>query len=1238
MASLKVICPKCLKGQQVVVDVPPGGIDHVCLLCKTSFRVRPPATPSSDDLPAPREAVPKPGDLPTPRGSLGTRADLPAPREAVPSPLDLPAPREAIPRASDLPVDRNAVPRPSDLPVDRNAVPRPSDLPVDRNAVPRPGDLPVDRHAVPRPGDLPVDRHAVPRPGDLPVDRNAVPRPGDLPVDRNAVARPILPPFAAPASTAPPAPAPGLPTRISERMPAKTPPLGLSLDLSLPQPPPAGPGESLTLGDPLAEPGGPPSLDLGMPPAAPVPSPFTRLPAGPPPLKAKAPPPVPRSAARVEGTAQPPPNKAGVDSTLPSLHAVAGGPALAPPPAAGEAKPPARPKPALAPLIPEPSEPPPNPSDAPERRASPAHRENLDLGFSLEFESSPRTSSGSSPVAIPFPAARVASEGMAEAAAESTSQVPQLSPPSPRSATAGRAMRPQARKAHLPRWVLFAGIGVAVAAIGAAVAVPLLRSAPNPDNVLKPLLPELAKDNLVAYQNAATALTSLAANFQDSGIPLRLKAAELRLIAAAAHGGGPNDAAQGEQAAASAASQPKLAPAVAQVRALVALVNGKPREVDKLLVDKTSPPAQLALGLARLAENKPAAAVAPLRGYVTARPDDLLGHYLLAQALADGPEARKELELVLGKNPAHPGAQIWLARLEATPEKRLAAARALADKKLAGAGPTEQATLELVIGQAHQALGRSLEAMNAYQKAVTLDRRLTAAQLALGEALLYDGKYAQALERLRGAGPALEATPAGKFALGAAYIAAQDAPKGLALVTAAAKEKPDDPRGPFWTGFAANMKQPPDFAAAEQGYRDAIKKDPRFLPAALRLAAILQQQDKAQDSLAVLRAAEEAGAPPPVLQLAWGEALIVAGEPAKAQEVFEKALESDPKSISALLGIASALEAQGKLGEAKVSLERTLKALPETVGLRERLASVCLKLGQKPEALAHYQAEIQAGHPTVAVRLAVARLALELDKVELAQSEAKKVLDVSPRNAEAAYFQARVYETRGSTGLALSEYRHATTWGNTPLFALHYGRLLDSLGKQQEALASLANAVSLPEARIARGRIYFRSGEVDNAIADFEAAVKMSPKDAEPFILLGMCHDKLGQADKSEAAWRAAIKIDANAPEPHYRLGRTEMDRARTASAIDHFNRALAHAPEKAAYLPDLTFQLAQAHLLSGAKALALANFKKYLEIAAPTAPARPEAERQVARLGGNAPSKDREVLDNQRLRKPKER
>jgi tetratricopeptide (TPR) repeat protein len=241
-----------------------------------------------------------------------------------------------------------------------------------------------------------------------------------------------------------------------------------------------------------------------------------------------------------------------------------------------------------------------------------------------------------------------------------------------------------------------------------------------------------------------------------------------------------------------------------------------------------------------------------------------------------------------------------------------------------------------------------------------------------------------------------------------------------------------------------------------------------------------------------------------------------------------------------------------------------------------------------------------------------------MGKIELAQSEAKKVLDESPRNAEAAYDMARVDEARHDSGAALQEYRRATTWGNTPLFALGYGRLLDQLGKQSEALTSLANAVALPEARMERGRIYFRNGDLDGALSDFQAATKMTPDAAEPLILEGLCYDKLGDSKKAEEAWRAALKVDPDAPEPRYRLGRTELDRGRPAPAIENLRKATVKVPDDADWRADLYFQLAQAELLTGAKAAALTDFRKFLDIAPPNAPTRPEAQDQVARLSGD--------------------
>ena len=1109
-------------------------------------------------------------------------------------------------------MDRDAVPRPGDLPMDRDAVPRPGDLPMDRDAVPRPSDLPMDRDAVPRPGDLPIDRDAVPRPGDLPMDRDAIPRPSNLPVART------------------PSFGPNLPVSSSERTPSKTPPLGLALELSFSQAPDPQTGsqplnlEPLRLGDPFED-----ALALGLPPAPTGP---TKAPA--PPAKAPA---IPSPQVRESNpeTRKLPPHKP--PPTPPRAGASAPPPlprtGAAPVDPLAQAKSRLAAKPTLAPLVSSTAETPLQfdhvdavpPAAVDVRPARPAGAvktsgagENLDLGFSLELEGDARAHASAGSVAIPFPNARVASEGLAQAAAAGQDDIPALAPPTSRGASAARALRPVIKKGGVPRWVFFAAGGVALAVAGGFVGLHFLHAAPSPDAVLKPFLPELAKDSLAAYPKAAEMLVKTAANFKDSGANLRIKAAELILTAYAVHGGAPADVTRAEQLLEGAAGQANLAPALGRAKALLAVAKGKPREAETVLADRAAAESHLILGLARLADDKLPSAMDSLRLYVAAKPADMVGHYLFGKALlaSTSPDARKEFEAVLAKNPSHVGAMLGLARMEETPERRLAAARAIIDKKLP-AGPAELAELHLLIGQSAQALGRTPEAIDAFQRAITSDKRLISGHIALGESLLYEGKYSQALERLKAPGPALELSPAGKFNMGGALIATGNATAGLALIATASKDRADDPRGPFWTGFAAELKTPPDLSAAEQGYRDAIKRDPKYLPASLKLAALLQQQNKAEDSLTVLRAAEESGAPPSVLQLAWGEALIVAKEPGKAEEVFQKALESDPKSMSARLGIAAALEAQGKLAEAKASLESSLKSSPETLGLRERLAQVCLKLGEKDEALARYQEEIQSGHASSALRLAVARLALDLGKLELVQSETKKIFDEFPRNAEAAYLMARVHEARNENGTAIQDYRHATTWGNTPQFALAFGQLLDKLGKQAEAMQSFANALSLPEARMARGRIYYRSGDLESALADFQSASKMTPTDAEPIILQGLCHDKMGNAAKAEEAWRAALRADTSAPEPHYRLGRMELDRAKPAPAIDHFRKAAAKVPEQADWRADLCFQLAQAELLTGAKAAALADFKKYLDIAPPDAPARPEAKQQVARLGG---------------------
>jgi tetratricopeptide (TPR) repeat protein len=1152
LSALKVICPKCARGQEVVGDIPAGGTDHVCVYCRTVFKVRPPTSRLTDDLPAAREAVPRP---------------------------------------SDLPVSRDAIPRPGDLPVSRDAVPRPSDLPVSRDAIPRPGDLPVSRDAVPRPGDLPVSRDAIPRPGDLPVSRDAVPRPDDLPQSKGN-ARPGL--------------LPG-----PERASSKTPPLGLALDLSLAPHAPAtsgGPPLALDLSSPSPEsPLGPApsglSLDMGGAADAPLS-----------PSKAKAGPLKPHpAAAAAKGTG--------------SAGSVTGRSGAAPPPIPASARvaPEAAPVPTLAPLTPTgtsaPKLAPLTPTGAPPAGSSPPGSKpssgNVDLGFSLELEGDSGSQVGGA--TLPFPGARVASEGLAEAVA--ADHLPSLQPVAGRGLLRGGALRPVAKRARIPKWAIAVGAGVLAAGIAAAIFLPSSRRAPKVEQVIGPMTAGLLNDTPAAYQSAENQLAQVITPLQDEGDALRSKAAEITLLDVLVHGEDPSKTARAEQLLQAIKPSQKPIAGLQRAKALLAVAKGKAKEAEPTLGNEGGlAESQLVVALAWMAQGKAAAAVDPLHRYAAARPKELVAQYVLARALEEAgkPEARSEYEKVLSRNPEHFGAALGLARTAATPEQRLAAAQALVDRKQPAASSHELAQANFLWGQAALELGRSHDAEVILHKAISLDARLTSAPLALGELLLYEGRYDEALTTLQAPGAAVEATAAGQFALGGAYLATRKAEQSTRLLGMAAKAAPNDPRGAFWNGFAAATRQPPDLVGAGEGYREALKRDPKFLPASLRLAALLQQQNKAQESLTVLRAAEEAGAPPGILQLAWGDALIVAKEPVKAEEVFRKALQADPKSVQARLGVAAALQAEDKLTEAKAYLEETLKEMPTTLGLRERLAAVCLALGQKDEALVRYQDELKAGRVTPTLRLALARLALDLGKLELAQSEAKKVQDENPRNAESAYLLGRVHEARGELGAALAEYRRALMWEKLPPYNYAYGRVLLKVGKEQEAYVALDAASSLPEARMERGREYFRHGELDKALVDFKEASKMLPNSAEPLIFEGLCYDKMGQQPKAEAAWRDAVRVAPDASEPHYRLGRQEMDHGHPTAAIDHFRKAIAKMPANAPWASELYFQLGQAELLTGSKSGALAAFKKYVELAPQDAPSRPEAVKQVERLSSS--------------------
>ncbi|HEY0713084.1 MAG TPA: tetratricopeptide repeat protein, partial [Polyangia bacterium] len=796
--------------------------------------------------------------------------------------------------------------------------------------------------------------------------------------------------------------------------------------------------------------------------------------------------------------------------------------------------------------------------------------------------------------------------------------MPRLEPPRKKGETLVAAVE-QPRRSKLP--FVAAGVGLLLAAGAGVFVVTQWSGDEGPAATLAGFAPDIQRDVYPVYLKAAEAVLPAGGESGDKPqVARRAAAAELLLLASLGHGLDKSKLTRATELLSDVTATDPPPPELGRARAMLAVARGRGSEAETLLGEQAAgPEGTFIKALRRLRERRPADAVAGFRAYVSAAPDRVLGHYLLGRSLEETrnhAEADQVYARVLQKNPQHAGAQVARVRLaKGTPRERQAQATALIAKIATTGSPAEIGEAHTLLGEALLAQGQTGPALEALQKAIVAIPSDPTTQFTLTEALLAEGRAVEALTRLRSVDAAVLVTPLGRLAMGAALIANGQTAEGTAQIESAAQELPKDPRALTWMAAAAESRRPPDDALAIRNYREALASDPRFLPASLRLAALLQRRGKPNEAIALIKEAETAGAPAEALAVAWGQALIGAKDYAQAEAVLRKAVAASPQLVAARTGLAAALEAGGKPDEAQKELVRAVADLPNGLGLRERLAEQYARHGKKAEALATLDAERKAGRTSLGLQVQMAKLSLDLGQLPRAAKELEEVVAQDPATPEALFTLARVRQAAGDSSAALQEFKKALAFEASPELHLAYGKALAGNGRDDEALAQLESAGDVAPARLERARIRLKRNEVAEALKEVEVATRLAPNDGRGFFLQGLCLDLMGRADEAAAAWRKALGVTPNLAEAHYRLGRYEMDKGRQPAALAHFRAAAAEPLDKVAWEADLYFQLGFAEVAAGARNRAVVALKRYLELSAPDAPARPEAENQLARL-----------------------
>jgi tetratricopeptide (TPR) repeat protein len=98
-------------------------------------------------------------------------------------------------------------------------------------------------------------------------------------------------------------------------------------------------------------------------------------------------------------------------------------------------------------------------------------------------------------------------------------------------------------------------------------------------------------------------------------------------------------------------------------------------------------------------------------------------------------------------------------------------------------------------------------------------------------------------------------------------------------------------------------------------------------------------------------------------------------------------------------------------------------------------------------------------------------------------------------------------------------------------------------------------------AYVNRGELFTENEEYAKAVADFTAALALTPADPATLTLRGNAYDGLGDGDRALADYTAAIELEPGDAAPYYNRGTIYHERGEREKAAADYRKALAIDP-----------------------------------------------------------------------------
>jgi len=315
-------------------------------------------------------------------------------------------------------------------------------------------------------------------------------------------------------------------------------------------------------------------------------------------------------------------------------------------------------------------------------------------------------------------------------------------------------------------------------------------------------------------------------------------------------------------------------------------------------------------------------------------------------------------------------------------------------------------------------------------------------------------------------------------------------------------------------------------------YNEVLRRSPNNLDALTELAALYAETGKTDQAEATFkkRVAADSGY---LSYYYLGSFYAKIGRLKEAISAFSTSVRKNPDFTRSLSELAALYEKTGDRKNAEKTYRSLIEARPEAIMPKARLASLLLQAGRAAEAK-NLLKEI-GGMPMDKIgpaQLLIGLIYYQQGLYEDAAAEFTELVKSSPDNAEARYHLARTLLEMDKIEAARDELKKIK---KSSEFYVDAQLLLASTSgndnpdkRLKEALDIINKAVrdkpESPRLRVAKAMLQEEMGELKQARKTIREAAKRFPRESEVHFRLGIIEDKLGDKEASVAAMREAIK------------------------------------------------------------------------------------------------------------------